>query len=725
MKLILLILTFVLNLSFAFADCTQTTNSSGDRVQRTYDCTSSVTDSSTPQKDLVIEETTDLPANNQIVKREHYYRSSYVSSGDVANQEWIKVGQDYERPTYEDLIRSQGAVGYYPLDDYIGDGATIFEDVIGGNDFTITSTPINHFPFTEGQVESYNTPSGGTITDFAGHRSMLLDGSSEYASAASSSVYNYGDTQSWSVSGLVATSGGSSEKPMYSKVQTTSQFPGQECGVGSGQIPYMYNIADFGAGDYILLQATGFGLTAGQIYHLACVYDGSTKTGEIYLNGRLVASASTPTLDAGGADTTNSTVAKIGARTGTGRFWNGALDNVAIFNKKLTAAEIHAQWIASGYPDNRPNKPRTNLILDTDLCEDIDDAFDLTMSIQLHRKGYINLIGVNVPVMVTNAGGYAAKVLDYYGLWPEVPVGQFKGTGTQNVNRYSCDEIADVSGATTKTDFPDDVDFYRRLLSRAEDNSVTILAVGPGESLQLLMNSTADDIDPRTGLVLIEKKVKKLVWVAGRWPSGSEFNFTFNTSSRTAGNDVDANWPGRIDYIGVELADDHDSGQNILTTLNANNPVRVAAENWQVVSGGGTFAGRPAWGQMGVIYAAFDSKGWYYPMGLNGLSAVNSGTGANTFTAGTQGNRTYYGKLQADTTYTDFINSFLVEPEVLEHKMYYGKTRVARYWQTRTVVTTSEPSQKSNVFNTEYSNGTATTTLAGGSLPSRGGGTRR
>src|SRR5262249_55454266 len=77
-------------------------------------------------------------------------------------------------------------------------------------------------------------------------------------------------------------------------------------------------------------------------YHAAVTYDGSTLS--LYLNGKLEASKTTTAintqLDANGLT--------IGFRPDESAYWNGLIDEPAIYNRALSAAEIQAIYNARG-----------------------------------------------------------------------------------------------------------------------------------------------------------------------------------------------------------------------------------------------------------------------------------------------------------------------------------------------------------------------------------------
>jgi hypothetical protein len=84
------------------------------------------------------------------------------------------------------------------------------------------------------------------------------------------------------------------------------------------------------------------GLTASHIYHLVGTYDGSTL--RIYVNGVLDGSSSFS-----GSVDVNSTPLRIGAHGFDVAFFDGVIDEVAVYNAALSSATIQQHYHAAGY----------------------------------------------------------------------------------------------------------------------------------------------------------------------------------------------------------------------------------------------------------------------------------------------------------------------------------------------------------------------------------------
>jgi hypothetical protein len=80
-------------------------------------------------------------------------------------------------------------------------------------------------------------------------------------------------------------------------------------------------------------------LTLNEWTHVAGTYDGTTL--RLYVNGVLVRSGTV-----GGPMPVSNAVLRIGGHSGSGQFFKGAIDEIRIYNRALTAAEVRADMAA-------------------------------------------------------------------------------------------------------------------------------------------------------------------------------------------------------------------------------------------------------------------------------------------------------------------------------------------------------------------------------------------
>jgi hypothetical protein len=167
----------------------------------------------------------------------------------------------------------------------------------------------------------------------------------------------------------------------------------------------------------------------------------------------------------------------------------------------------------------REEKPKApvNVVFDTDMDSDFDDAVALTLLNDFMCQGECNILACNVNTHNTEktSGATVQAINAYYG-HPNIPIGA----------AYGADEPVCGSGYTTqiKNQFapnfpPDDklpkgFEVYRKALVSAPDNSVVICSVGSMGNITDLLKSAPDDISPLAGPDLVKKKVRQMVIMA-------------------------------------------------------------------------------------------------------------------------------------------------------------------------------------------------------------------
>ncbi|KAL2813766.1 inosine-uridine preferring nucleoside hydrolase-domain-containing protein [Aspergillus cavernicola] len=248
---------------------------------------------------------------------------------------------------------------------------------------------------------------------------------------------------------------------------------------------------------------------------------------------------------------------------------------------------------------------RKNIIIDTDLHSDVDDAGALLLACS--HPG-VKLLGVNINYPSIYSGLAASSLLGYYN-HAHVPLG-LKRPFT---NATFFDDYEYVNGEYTSkvaynwrhnASFPwanvsgtwNPVELYRKLLSEQEDQTVTIASIGFLDNLSDLLSSQPDTYSPLTGRQLVIEKVNELVVMGGSYPSGYEFNF-FGYNSTAAAHVVNT-WPGAVTFIGDKVGHYVLSGARLTIEGPERDPVR-AAYTWY----SGYNKSRSSWDPLTVLYA--------------------------------------------------------------------------------------------------------------------------
>ena len=222
-----------------------------------------------------------------------------------------------------------------------------------------------------------------------------------------------------------------------------------------------------------------------------------------------------------------------------------------------------------------------NVIFDTDMWSDIDDALALAMLHALENRGEIKLVAVTVNMQEPWCASYVDAIDTFYGR-PEIPVGLVRGgKNTEEIRKefpettWPVTEYTRlVSGRKTSggalmyphrlTDgskAPDAVSVLRRTLASQPDGSVVMIEVGYHTNLARLLDSGTDAASPLSGRDLVAHKVRLLSIMAGNFgdseqdgkvkPKGTpEFNLMVDVP---AAQKVYSNWPTPIVDSGFEI----------------------------------------------------------------------------------------------------------------------------------------------------------------------------
>ena len=188
-------------------------------------------------------------------------------------------------------------------------------------------------------------------------------------------------------------------------------------------------------------------------------------------------------------------------------------------------------WFAFGMQARR-----LNIIYETDMGNDVDDALAIDMLYKFAKQGQIRFLAV----MLNKEGQFPPQYIDLLNTWygkRHIPIG-VTGRSDQSIvagNNYTqtvCERTDEQGKPLYKRSIKDYSSLlpapklYRKLLAKAKDHSVTIVSVGFSTNLALLLDSEADEYSTLSGRELVAKKVERLVTMAGNIgnPQHHEYN---------------------------------------------------------------------------------------------------------------------------------------------------------------------------------------------------------
>ena len=250
-----------------------------------------------------------------------------------------------------------------------------------------------------------------------------------------------------------------------------------------------------------------------------------------------------------------------------------------------------------------------NIIFDSDLGPDYDDVGALAILHAMADSGRVNILATlssNKHELVVPS----IEVINTYFNRPRLPLGAPKSDGANmGSSQHWADSIVAKYPHTinSTSEAPDAVMVYRKILQGQPDNSVTIVTVGFLTNLYNLLKSQPDDLSPLTGKELVEKKVKRLVSMAGRFPEGKEFNVFIDSA---ASKYVFENWPGEIIFTGFEIGKEIFTGVSLMNSSVSNSPVRDVFRISIPLSEEDR-NGRMSWDETAVIIAVYGTEGFF------------------------------------------------------------------------------------------------------------------
>ncbi len=293
-----------------------------------------------------------------------------------------------------------------------------------------------------------------------------------------------------------------------------------------------------------------------------------------------------------------------------------------------------------------PQQVPIQIIFDTDLGNDVDDAIAMDMLYKYADEGKIEILAEGISKDGVPAAEYLDLLNNWYG-YAEVPMGIIlNGSDPETQARCYTEHVSDLTledgtpmfKKTEGLDYsalPQTHILYRKVLSQSEDRSVTLVTVGFSTNLARLLDTPADEYSSLDGKELVAAKVKNLVMMAGRFddPEYVEFNILKDVP---AARKVVSEWPTPIVFapfeLGLQVCYPATSIENDFGWTE-NHPVVEAYKVYTTMP-----YDRPCWDPAALVYAVEGDK-WF------GVSApgkiVISERGTTSFEESPTGTHTY------------------------------------------------------------------------------------
>jgi inosine-uridine nucleoside N-ribohydrolase len=267
-------------------------------------------------------------------------------------------------------------------------------------------------------------------------------------------------------------------------------------------------------------------------------------------------------------------------------------------------------FILSNTYAQKSNHQPVNIIFDSDMGPDYDDAGAIAILHALADKGEANILATVASTKYEGVAG-VLNVFNTYFNRPGIPIGVPKGNALElrDFQHWTDTLLARYPHKIkTNAEVPDAVDVYRKVLSLQPDKSVTIVTIGFLTNLSNLLNSTADQYSNLSGKQLIKKKIKLLVCMGGKFPSGYEFNVMKDAA---ASQNVYANWSTPVIFTGFEIGEHLKAGLPLIHNKAIQNDPVKDVFRISIPQAKEDSAGRKSWDETAVIVAIKGYSQWY------------------------------------------------------------------------------------------------------------------
>jgi pyrimidine-specific ribonucleoside hydrolase len=251
-----------------------------------------------------------------------------------------------------------------------------------------------------------------------------------------------------------------------------------------------------------------------------------------------------------------------------------------------------------------------HIILDSDMGPDYDDVGAITILHALADKGEAKILATMASTKYEGVAG-VLNVFNTYFNRPDIPIGVPKGYALDLRDwQHWTDTVLAKYPHKIKTNNEawDAVKLYRKILAAQPDHSATIVTIGFLTNLSNLLNTKADEYSRLTGNELVKKKVKLLVCMAGKYPSGFEFNVM---KDAPASQNVFEHWGTPVIFSGFGIGEKIKAGLPLIHNKAIKNDPVKDVFRISIPQAKEDSMGRKSWDETAVLVAIKGYSNWY------------------------------------------------------------------------------------------------------------------
>jgi pyrimidine-specific ribonucleoside hydrolase len=268
--------------------------------------------------------------------------------------------------------------------------------------------------------------------------------------------------------------------------------------------------------------------------------------------------------------------------------------------KKVILFLIAFIYIGNAYAQAYKKNKCVSVIFDTDMGPDYDDVGAITLLHYFADHGQAKILATIASTRYPRVAA-VLNVINTYFKKPDIPIGipREDASDQADFQKWSDTLVAKYPHKiSSNAEAADAVTLYRKILSKQADNSVVIITVGFFNNIADLLKSPGDEYSSLSGQKLVEKKVMKLVSMAGHFPAGREFN----VDQRVAASQYVFNHFTRpVIFSGYEIGSKIKSGFLLMHNKKIiNSPVKDVF-SISIPQSKGDADGRMSWDQTAVL----------------------------------------------------------------------------------------------------------------------------
>lgn len=250
---------------------------------------------------------------------------------------------------------------------------------------------------SSGQVTTLFNDTASAFT----HQGITLNGSDEYVTMGDQPELDFAETDSFSISMWLRWTEAHDGHPVV-KALDSGTFRGYFVAVQSSGGEITWFLRNTVTTDQVAVETTAGGFGDGRWHHVVVIYDGSTSASGMHIWVDGVDQPLTTLFDTLSATISTTAPFVLGARNGAEFFFNGQIDDVAVYDSELTSAQVLTIFNKGVPSDLTVNGPTANLV-GYWLCGDGDTSPTLTDNSSSGNDGTMTNMDVTNFVPVNGA----------------------------------------------------------------------------------------------------------------------------------------------------------------------------------------------------------------------------------------------------------------------------------------------------------------------------------